>query len=304
MCLYIGSKSKFVAEHDIIVYKKLYKVSGGRWVTPNREWPIEFNKVLIPEGVAREKEHGYKYIIEDGAIHAYTFSPNSRIGCNHVFIAKIPAGTRFWLQENLREVAAEKMIITTEHPEPGKRMDLSDYYHFGVDVYLKDGSRAKNDESFSVSDVIGLFAFDNRVISTKVEKEVISNNIFVDPENKYPYIGNFEKAMKDMNGYKNTKSLEKYLKDHPAIDICKKLGENWYIPALGELIKALSNLLCINLTLRKLNLPTIDYYEWFWSSSMREKDYAWGCHGDGDCDWFYCDRVHDRNCVLPFLELS
>ena len=110
--------------------------------------------------------------------------------------------------------------------------------------------------------------------------------------------------MKDMNGYKNTKSLEKYLKDHPAIDICKKLGENWYIPALGELIKALSNLLCINLTLRKLNLPTIDYYEWFWSSSMREKDYAWGCHGDGDCDWFYCDRVHDRNCVLPFLELS
>ena len=54
MCLYIGSKSKFVAEHDIIVYKKLYKVSGGRWVTPNREWPIEFNKVLIPEDAVRE----------------------------------------------------------------------------------------------------------------------------------------------------------------------------------------------------------------------------------------------------------
>ena len=53
MCLYIGSKSKFVAEHDITVYKKLI-ASGGRWVTPNRKWPIEFNKVLIPKGVARE----------------------------------------------------------------------------------------------------------------------------------------------------------------------------------------------------------------------------------------------------------
>lgn len=196
------------------------------------------------------------------------------------------------------------MIITTEHPEPRKRMDLSDYYHFGVDVYLKDGSRAKNDESFSVSDVIGLFAFDNMVISTKVEKEVISNNILVDLENEYPYIGNFEKEMKDMNGYKNTKSLEKYLKDHPAIDICKKLGEDWYIPALGELIKAFSNLLCINLTLRKLNLPTIDGYEWFWSSTMKGKRYAWGCRGDGDFDWFYYEYVYNRRPVLPFLELS
>ena len=29
MCLYIGLKSKFIAEHDIIVYKKLSEVSGG-----------------------------------------------------------------------------------------------------------------------------------------------------------------------------------------------------------------------------------------------------------------------------------
>ena len=302
MCLYIGSKSKFVAEHDITVYKKLI-APRGRWVTPNRKWPIEFNKVLIPKGVAREKEHGYKYIIEEGAIHAYTFSPDSKKDCEEFFIAKIPAGTRFWLQDDLKQIAAEKMIITTEHPEPRKRMDLSNYYHFGVDVYLKDGSRAKNDESFSVSEVIGLFAFNNRVISTKIEKEVISNDFLVDPENKYPYIGNLEKPKKDMNGYKNTKSLEKYSKDHPAIDICKKLGEDWYIPALGELIKAFSNLLCINLTLRKLNLPTIDY-EWFWSSTMKGKEYAWYCGSNGGfCQGYYL-YVDCRGYVLPFLELS
>ena len=69
MCLYIGSKSKFVAEHDITVYKKLI-ASGGRWVTPNRKWPIEFNKVLIPKGVAREKKCDYGYIIEEISVNA------------------------------------------------------------------------------------------------------------------------------------------------------------------------------------------------------------------------------------------
>ena len=55
MCLYIGSKSKFVAEHDIIVYKELSdEISKGVWVTPTRRWPIEFNKVLIPEDAVRE----------------------------------------------------------------------------------------------------------------------------------------------------------------------------------------------------------------------------------------------------------
>ena len=302
MCLFVGLKNKFVAEHDIIVYKKLSKNSEGRWITPNREWPIEFNKVLFPEGVAREKEYGSKYIIEEGAIHAYTFSPDSKKDCEEFFIAKIPVGTMFWLQDDLREVAAEKMIITTEHPKPGERSDLSDYYHFGVDVYLKDSSRAKNDKSFNVSEVIGLFAFDNRVISTKFEEKVISNYPLIDPENEYSYIDDFEKAKKDMNGYTNTKSLEKYLKDHTAIDICKKLGEDWYIPALGELIKAFSNLLYINLTLRKLNLPTIDYRE-FWSSTIKQKEYAFGCDSYGCCGWGYCNCVDHRFCVLPFLKI-
>lgn len=302
MCLYIGSKSKFVAKHDIIVYKKLSKASEGRWVTPNREWPIEFNKLLIPEDVAREKEYGYKYIIEEGAIHAYTSSPESKEYCDEFFIAKIPKGTTFWLQDDLREVVAEKMIITTEHPEPGERIDLSDYYHLGVDVYLKGGKRARNDESFSVSEVIGLFAFDNRVISTKVEEEILSTNALVDPKNKYPYIDDFVKAKKDMNGYTNTKSLEKHLKDHPSIDICKKLGEDWYIPSLEELRGALSNLLCINLTLRKLNLPIIEY-RWFWSSSVKTKEYAWGCSSSGDYGRDYYIHFGYRCCVLPFLEI-
>ena len=300
MC-YIGSKNKFVAEHDIIVYKKLYEVSEGKWVTPCRRWPIEFNKVLTPEGVAREEKKGFKYEIEEGTISAYTFSTDSESRRKTLFIAKIPAGTIFWLRDDLKAVAAEKMIITTEHPKPGEKTDLSEYYHLGVDVYLKDGRRAKNDENFRVSEVIGLFAFDNRVISTKVEKEIFSSCDLVDPKNKYPY--RFKEVEKDMNGYKNTKSLEKYLKDHPAIDICKKLGEDWYLPSLGELIKAFSNLLYINLTLRKLNLPIINKRNvyWFWSSSVQRKDMIWGCCDSGGC-WPYDDYV-TKNSVLPFLKL-
>lgn len=306
MCLYIGSKSKFVAKHDIIVYKKLSKIFEEIWVTPNRMWPIEFNKVLIPEGVAREKDYGYKYVIEEGAIHAYTASPNSKKACEEFFVAKIPVGTTFWLQEDLSEVAAEKMIITTEHPEPNERLDLSDYYHLGVDVYLKNGSRAKNDESFNFSEVIGLFAIDNKVISTKIEREIFSNNTLVDPKNEYPYLDDFEIASKDMNGYTNTKSLEKHLTNHPAIDICKKLGEDWYIPALGELRRTFSNLLCINLTLRKLNLPIIEEYRWFWSSSVKTKKYVWSSRNsssDGFCNKDHYDCIDFRHHVLPFLKI-
>ena len=124
----------------------------------------------------------------------------------------------------------------------------------------------------------------------------------MDPTNKYPYIDDFEIASKDMNGYTNTKSLEKHLKDHPAIDICKKLGEDWYIPALGELRGAFSNLLCINLTLRKLNLPIIEY-NWFWSSSVKMKKHAWHCRSNGYYYWgcYYCFQC--RGCVLPLLEI-
>ena len=304
MCLYIGLESRFIAEHDIIVYKKLSKNSEGRWITPFRKWPIEFNKVLLPEGVAREKEYFYsfKHVIEEGAIHAYTFSPDSKKDCEEFFIAKIPAGTIFWLQDDLREVASEKMIITTEHPESRERTDLSNYYKFGVDVYLKDGSRAKNDKSFNVSEVIGLFAFDNRVISTKVKKEVISNDILVYQGNKYSYIDNLEEAKKDMDGYTNTKFLEKYLIDHSAIyTSCKKLGEDWYIPALGELKEAFSNLLYINLTLRKLNLPIINY-EWFLSSTMRDKEDIWGCYSYGSYGFCSYPLVsYGIRYILPFL---
>ena len=304
MCLYIGSKNKFVAKHDIIVYKNLFEVSKGEWVTPFRRWPIEFNKALIPKGAAREKKREFKHIIEEGAIHAYTSSPDSKTDCEKVFIAKIPAGTIFWLQDDLEEVAAKKMIITTEHPKPGERTNLSEYYYLGVDVYLKDGSRAKNNENFSVSDVIGLFAFDNRVISTKVEDEIFSSCNLVDQKNEYSYIDIFKKAKRDMDGYTNTKSLEKYLKDHPAIDICKKLGEDWYLPALGELIKTFSNLLYINLTLRKLNLPIIDS-GWFWSSSVPKKECAWGYDSYSFPSWnYYKCCVIGRNSVLPFLKLS
>ena len=94
MCLYIGLKSKLIAKHDIIVYKRLY-YSKEKWITPNKNWPIEFNKILIPEGVAKEKECGYKHMIEEGAIHAYTSSPDSKKACEEFFVARIPKGTTF-----------------------------------------------------------------------------------------------------------------------------------------------------------------------------------------------------------------
>ncbi len=54
---------------------------------------------------------------------------------------------------------------------------------------------------------------------------------------------------------------------YPAVQWCKKKGDNWYLPARNELIKISNNLDVINTTLRNHNSPVIsDHY---WSSTEK-----------------------------------
>ena len=139
MCLYIGKNSIFIAKSDIIVYKELKQIGKNDYVTPCQDFPVKLDNLLIPEGIATEKPCGFKYRIEEGTIHAYTSSNGNDLK----FKAIIKKGTKFWIQDDLTEVAAEKLYITSELA--GKEeTDLSEYIkEFGVDVYLKDGRRCK-----------------------------------------------------------------------------------------------------------------------------------------------------------------
>ena len=122
MCLYIGKNSSFSAKSDIIVYKELKQIGKNDYVTPCQDFPVKLDNLLIPEGIATEKPCGFKYRIEEGTIHAYTSSNGNDLK----FKAIIKKGTKFWIQDDLTEVAAEKLYITSELAG-NEETDLSEY---------------------------------------------------------------------------------------------------------------------------------------------------------------------------------
>ena len=301
MCLYIGKNSSFIAKRDIIVYKELKQIGKNYYVTPCQDFPVKLDNLLIPEGIATEKPCGFKYRIEEGTIHAYT-SSNGDNGLK--FKAIIKKGTKFWIQDDLTEVAAEKLYITSELAG-NEETDLSEYIkEFGVDVYLKDGRRCKITDSFDKKDVIGVYGYDNQVIALESIGLPLSDYYQLPGHPKV--IDDLSEAKKDLDGYGNTKQLKALGIKSDALDYCEKLGKDWYIPSLGQVKLVAENMLRINLTLKHLGKDTLPF-SWFWSSTLESSKCAWDCCSIGG-NWygydFYYGRVHFCSYVLPFLELS
>ena len=300
MCLYIGKNSSFIAKSDIIVYKELKQIGKNDYVTPCQDFPVKLDNLLIPEGIATEKPCGFKYRIEEGTIHAYTSSNGNDLK----FKAIIKKGTKFWIQDDLTEVAAEKLYITSELAG-NEETDLSEYIkEFGVDVYLKDGRRCKITDSFDKKDVIGVYGYDNQVIALESIGLPLSDYYQLPGHPKV--IDDLSEAKKDLDGYGNTKQLKALGIKSDALDYCEKLGKDWYIPSLGQVKLVAENMLRINLTLKHLGKDTLPF-SWFWSSTLESSKYAWGCcsyGGNWCCGDFDYDRVDFCSYVLPFLELS
>ena len=300
MCLYIGKNSSFIAKSDIIVYKELKQIGKNDYVTPCQDFPVKLDNLLIPEGIATEKPCGFKYRIEEGTIHAYTSSNGNDLK----FKAIIKKGTKFWIQDDLTEVAAEKLYITSELA--GKEeTDLSEYIkEFGVDVHLKDGRRCKITDSFDRKDVIGVYGYDNKVIALESKGLKLSDDYQLPGHPKV--IDDLSEAKKDLDGYGNTKQLKSLGIKSYALDYCEELGKDWYIPSLGQVKLVAENMLRINLTLKHLGKDTLPF-SWFWSSTLESSKCAWDCCSIGG-NWYGYDCSYGRVCfcgyVLPFLELS
>ena len=300
MCLYIGKNSSFIAKSDIIVYKELKQIGKNDYVTPCQDFPVKLDNLLIPEGIATEKPCGFKYRIEEGTIHAYTSSNGNDLK----FKAIIKKGTKFWIQDDLTEVAAEKLYITSELAG-NEETDLSEYIkEFGVDVYLKDGRRCKITDSFDKKDVIGVQGYDNQVIALESKGLQLSDDYSLPGHPKV--IDDLSEAKKDLDGYGNTKQLKSLGIKSNALDYCEKLGKDWYIPSLGQVKLVAENMLRINLTLKHLGKDTLPF-SWFWSSTLESSKCAWDCCSIGG-NWYGYDCSYGRVCfcsyVLPFLELS
>lgn len=300
MCLYIGSKSEFIAKHDIIVYKQLEPSGIDKWITPCQHWPVKLETTLIPEGEANVEKCGFKFQISGGAIHAYTKAPNDT---REFFKATIPAGTKFWIQDDLSQVAVEKLYLTSIHPEPNQETDFSEYFYLGVDVHTKSGIRKNVSELQPSDEVIGVYAYDNQVISTKIFRELALSDSILD---KLPKGGtvtsSYYKALKDMKGVSNCKALEKLGGKFLTLEKCRSLGKDWYLPSVGELERAFENLLYINFTIKKLGLSPIQSAR-FWSSTLYNRQCAWYCDSSGCRGYWHYTRIWYDYPVLPFLEV-
>ena len=176
MCLYIGNKEGHIAKKDIKCYK-LLKKCWKDYITPSRGWKIEFDIELVPDQKEPQINNcGYKYSLEGGAIHAFLDTRDNGYGSEgEIFEAISPQGTRFWLQDDLKQIAAQKIIITKKKVETDACIDYSEFLYIAADVRLSDGSREFASEKLNPETVIGIYS-GNKVVATEVVVKQFSEN--------------------------------------------------------------------------------------------------------------------------------
>ena len=83
------------------------------------------------------------------------------------------------------------------------------------------------------------------------------------------YIDNYDDAVADMDGARNTNHLRNILNPHI------KLADDWYIPSLGELYRIFINKKAINAALEFAKGDKLQD-RWYWTSTEGSATGAWG----------------------------
>ena len=260
MCLYIGNKKGHIAVKDIVCFKAL-KLIDGKYKTPWQGTKVTLGEYLIPDSSPKISEWGFKYKIGGGVIHAYLDLSICKSG-DIIVKAIIKKGTRFWLQDDLGQIAAEKLFITEEKVTSQEEFDYNSLIPYASKIKTKDGYKVSLEYVSDYKDVLGVYT----------SRSLISLNLYCKPLSKtksYKFYDNLERAREDYDGSGNTKNLD-----------VKYLGDHEYIPSLGELNEALLEMAEMNIVRKILGREQITYL-WFWSSTMKDKESAWYCDGYG-----------------------
>lgn len=313
MCLYIGNKEGHIAKKDIKCYKVLKKC-GEDYITPSRGWKIKFEVELVPDKKEPQiSSYGYKYVIEGGAIHAFLDTNRNEYNRYYgseveIFEAIIPQGTRFWLQDDLKQIASQKIIITKKKAPKNACVDYSDFLYIAADVRLSGGRREFASEKLNPKTVIGIYS-GNKIVATEVVKKRFCENERLKSTKGIKLCRDEDEAKADKNGYQNTQNLRRLSQELPAaLKHCLEYETSgtskgdWYLPAEGELLETFLNLESINLTLKILGREIIPY-EWFWSSTLNGSHCAWCCFSSGSWGLWLYDGLWFNTYVLPFLEI-
>ena len=104
------------------------------------------------------------------------------------------------------------------------------------------------------------------------------------------YIDNYDDAVADMDGARNTNHLRNIL--NPKI----KLADGWYIPSLGELYRIFINKKAINAALEFAKGGKLQD-RWYWASTESSATGAWNLHINGGNTYYWSTKASSASRV-------
>lgn len=307
MCLITNRAKPVVAKTDIYCIKELEQRGKG-YRTPYQETPVKLDVLIETKGKDTSELGKYeKRSIGAGFIHAHT-GLTSYGG----FIAVIPAGTEYYLQDDFCDICAKKMIITSTKtsdgnkaasPENIRNMVLPLLEEF-LDDETKVGYYVMPDKTFvspleitpeQGSAAIGIVVdYDDekkeRIVWSLEQKElpwcpdygrIREKHVRID-------IGSEAREYEDTDAcMKTVLDSEAYKKNPDDFPAFKYVSEfktegteagDWRIDAPGRLVSIfMDGLVIANAAMVYTGIgKRID--GWYWSSAESSQSFAWSCH--------------------------
>ena len=316
MCLYFRKGMPKVAKRHIICLKYLRR-EDDRYFSPCQGTPVTLNEKMVAtpskpqEAYELTDDYGNEVrSLNGGVIHAKLLK-NSGYG-NCCVKAIIPKGTKYWVDPFGTEIAAKEMIVTSEK---GSDAVLDDSFAKDIledapevngirvgDYLLESGNYAH--PSKRVKKAVGIVAGFN----PDGEPLIAALDRFYEQWGAYDVLDktySVSEACKLFNGREVTQKAKEKLYNYPAFKVCVEYGnegDEWYMPALGEMTTMLNNAIYLNAahTITDLGFAITTQY-WFWSCSEDDSRGSLGCGLGRDrvgCGWRYKDC---RRRIVPFL---
>ena len=326
MCLYTKQQKPLVAKRDIICLKYLYKDSSY-FYTPYQHVRVRLDKEFTPNSDEVNIKYNSKTIfgeeifnIGDGVIHARLIPTDDISDCCKKAI--IPKGTEYYLSALGDEIAARTMIITSEEVnevvDEGFLEDIIDNAPSEKGVYvgdylLEDGSYARPNklDSFPIGQVVGFYKHKPLIAAVDILQGVWDkkNRERKRSVKKVDDTG-LRQVATQFNGEAVTKKVMSKINkdDFMAFTLCHEYhsdcNEQWYLPAVGEMVTMLNNIMYINAARKLSKVGLLIEKGPFWTSSKFVTNHSWYCElgiYDADVDWA------SKNCsynIIPFLASS
>lgn len=321
MCLYSQNIKPLAADTDIVVYKHLKKGYNGEVHTPHQGTQVTLGQKFVAKGKLPKLPKNYSNSeIGKGVIHAYINKETAKsyLSEGEIIKAVIKAGTPFFVQFDMNEIAAPEIVLdndfqiyseeTVKEIEDNLDNTISVIYKLlreqntcnGVsvgDYVLSDKSIVAPDALTKDMEVIGIISFFSKdgtpnVTALKQTRREWGSTT----DSAVNVVNSYEKAVEDFNGADYTKKLyETYkdsLGDFPALKYCveyetkgTKKGD-WVFGSSGEVLQTVRNAYLINGSVEKLNevKGDCDYADEiiigtnYWASAENNSTNAWNCN--------------------------